>query len=40
MMEKDLTLMKLKRIVRYNHQSPAGQIASDELTAKLAEGEY
>lgn len=34
-----LSLMKLNRVVYYNFQSPAGQEASDALTAKLAEAE-
>jgi len=34
-----LSLMKLNRVVLYGFQSPAGQQASDALTAKLAEAE-
>ena len=34
-----LSLMKLNRVVLHNFQSPAGQEASDALTAGLAEAE-
>ena len=34
-----LSLMKLNRVVLYGFQSPAGQQASDVLTAKLREAE-